>query len=188
MEEGFMLGFPELVLNGQVANRDFLHLYGPSSLWVLAGVFDVSGTTLAVERVVGFLQQLGRGFRVCFALRPWVGRCATGSPPPAGSGRRGGRPPGAGRQVIGPAVHVVPDDLRRVVEALAELEMPEVLERPAVSTDRALRPPTPAKRAGVVVPPAFEEPARRPFLGESAALDTVSTEGRSVTAPRITWI
>jgi hypothetical protein len=71
MEEGFMLVFPELVLDGQVPNRDFLHLYGPGSLWVLAGVFKVFGTTLATERVVGFLQQLAVVFGVFAVLRPW---------------------------------------------------------------------------------------------------------------------
>lgn len=71
MEEGFMLVFPELVLHGQVPNRDFLHLYGPGSLWALAGVFKVFGTTLAAERVVGFLQQLGVVLGVFALLRPW---------------------------------------------------------------------------------------------------------------------
>ena len=32
-----MLVFPERVLAGDVPNQDFLHLYGPGSLWVLAG-------------------------------------------------------------------------------------------------------------------------------------------------------
>ena len=36
MEEGFMLAFPDRVLAGDVPNRDFLHLYGPGSLWILA--------------------------------------------------------------------------------------------------------------------------------------------------------
>jgi hypothetical protein len=71
MEEGFMLAFPELVLEGQIANRDFLHLYGPGSLWVLAGVFEVFGTTLAVERVVGMLQLIGVVFGVFALMRPW---------------------------------------------------------------------------------------------------------------------
>jgi hypothetical protein len=71
MEEGFMLVFPELVLEGQVPNRDFLHLYGPGSLWALAGAFKVFGTTLATERAVGFLQQLGVAFGVFALLRPW---------------------------------------------------------------------------------------------------------------------
>src|SRR5688500_6420969 len=52
MEEGFMLVFPELLLEGKLPNRDFLHLYGPGSLWVLAGVFKVFGASLAAERVV----------------------------------------------------------------------------------------------------------------------------------------
>ena len=36
MEEGFMLLFPQLVAAGKVPNVDFLHLYGPGSLWALA--------------------------------------------------------------------------------------------------------------------------------------------------------
>lgn len=71
MEEGFMLVFPELVLEGQVPNRDFLHLYGPASLWVLAAVFRVAGVTLEAERAVGFLQQLGVVFGILVAIGPW---------------------------------------------------------------------------------------------------------------------
>jgi hypothetical protein len=71
MEEGFMLVFPELVLEGQVPNRDFLHLYGPGSLWTLAGVVEVFGTTLATERAVGFLQLVGVAFGIFALLRPW---------------------------------------------------------------------------------------------------------------------
>ena len=71
MEEGFMLVFPELVLQGKVPNRDFLHLYGPASLWVLAAVYKVAGVTLEAERVVGFLQQLGVVAGVFLAVRPW---------------------------------------------------------------------------------------------------------------------
>ena len=71
MEEGFMLVFPELVLNGKVPNRDFLHLYGPGGLWVLAAAFKAFGTLLQVERVVGFLQLLGLVTGVYAAVRPW---------------------------------------------------------------------------------------------------------------------
>jgi hypothetical protein len=71
MEEGFMLAFPELVLEGQIPNREFLHLYGPGSLWVLAGVFEVFGTTLAAERVVGLLQLIALVFGVFALMRPW---------------------------------------------------------------------------------------------------------------------
>lgn len=71
MEEGFMLVFPELVLRGDVPNRDFLHLYGPGSLWVLAGGFKAFGTSLATERAIGLLQQLALVVGVVVAIRPW---------------------------------------------------------------------------------------------------------------------
>ena len=48
MEEGFMLVFPERLLRGDVANVDFLHLYGAGSLHLLAGVYKVFGTTVTV--------------------------------------------------------------------------------------------------------------------------------------------
>src|SRR5690606_17214451 len=55
MEEGFMLAFPEQILNGSWPHRDFLHLYGPGSLWVLAAVYRVLGVSLtrSGERRVG---------------------------------------------------------------------------------------------------------------------------------------
>ena len=59
MEEGFMLVFPERVLHGDFPNRDFLHLYGPGSLWVLAGWMKVLGVTLESERLFALLQQIG---------------------------------------------------------------------------------------------------------------------------------
>lgn len=71
MEEGFMLVFPERVLKGDLPNEDFLHLYGPGSLWVLAGAYAVFGVSLGVQRVVGFLQHLGVAFGVYALLRPW---------------------------------------------------------------------------------------------------------------------
>ena len=49
MEEGFMLTFPELVLKGFVPNKDFLHLYGPGGLWLLAGIYKVFGVASAAE-------------------------------------------------------------------------------------------------------------------------------------------
>ena len=76
MEEGFMLVFPQEVLRGQVPNRDFLHLYGPGSLWVLAGAFKVFGTSLATERFFGLLQHAGIVFGVFAAARPWGRRVA----------------------------------------------------------------------------------------------------------------
>src|SRR4051794_12659512 len=78
MEEGFMLVFPEQVLRGAIPNRDFLHLYGPGSLWVLASVFKVFGTSIWSERTVGLLQQVGLIAGVFTITRPWGRRVATG--------------------------------------------------------------------------------------------------------------
>lgn len=78
MEEGFMLVFPEEVLHGAIPNRDFLHLYGPGSVWVLAGVFKVFGTSIWTERAVGLTQQLALIAAVYAMTRPWGRRVATG--------------------------------------------------------------------------------------------------------------
>jgi len=71
MEEGFMLVFSERLLAGDLPNRDFLHLYGPGSLWVLAAVYWVAGTSLGAQRAVGYLQHLGIVFGAWSLLRPW---------------------------------------------------------------------------------------------------------------------
>jgi hypothetical protein len=78
MEEGFMLVFPEEVLRGAIPNRDFLHLYGPGSLWVLAALFKVFSTTLWTERVAGYLQQLALVAAVYMMVRPYGRRLAVG--------------------------------------------------------------------------------------------------------------
>lgn len=66
-----MLVFPERVLAGDVPNRDFLHLYGPGSLWVLAALYGLFGTSLGLQRAVGYLQHLGVAFGAFALLRPW---------------------------------------------------------------------------------------------------------------------
>jgi hypothetical protein len=71
MEEGFMLVFPEIVLHGAIPNRDFLHLYGPGSLWALAGAFKVFGVSLLTERLFGLGQQLAIVFGVYALTRRW---------------------------------------------------------------------------------------------------------------------
>jgi hypothetical protein len=75
MEEGFMLTFPERVLAGDVPNVDFLHLYGPGSLHALAGVYQVFGVDLFVQRTYGLVQHLGIILGVYVLLRAW-GRLA----------------------------------------------------------------------------------------------------------------
>ena len=77
MEEGFMLVFPERVLRGALPNRDFLHLYGPGSLWALAGWFKAFGVSLASERFFGMLQLLGIIFGVFVLALPWGRKVAT---------------------------------------------------------------------------------------------------------------
>jgi 4-amino-4-deoxy-L-arabinose transferase-like glycosyltransferase len=66
-----MLVFPEQVLKGAIPNRDFLHLYGPGSLWALAGVFKVFGVSLMSERGFGLLQQLAIVFGIYALARRW---------------------------------------------------------------------------------------------------------------------
>jgi hypothetical protein len=71
MEEGFMLVFPKRLLAGDVPNVDYLHLYGPFSLHVLAGWYTVFGTTLQSERAFGLLQHLGIIFALYTLARAW---------------------------------------------------------------------------------------------------------------------
>jgi hypothetical protein len=77
MEEGFMLTFPQRVLRGELPNVDFLHLYGPGSVWVLAGFFKVFGDALTTERTVGLLQMMGVVFGVFMLARHWGHTLAT---------------------------------------------------------------------------------------------------------------
>ncbi len=79
MEEGFMLVFPRLVQQGQVPNVDFLHLYGPGSLHVLAGWYKVFGYTLEAERAFGLLQNLAIIFALYTLTRPWGRVAAVGA-------------------------------------------------------------------------------------------------------------
>lgn len=73
MEEGFMLVFPNLVGRGWVANVDFLHLYGPTSLHTLSVWYSVFGDSLESQRTFGLLQHLGIIFGI-YALARVHGR------------------------------------------------------------------------------------------------------------------
>ena len=77
MEEGFMLAFPQRILAGDLPHVDFLHLYGPGSLYVLAAAFKLFGDTLAVERTVGLVQHLLLVGSILVLLRPWGRLTAT---------------------------------------------------------------------------------------------------------------
>ncbi|MCU1394591.1 MAG: hypothetical protein JWM34_3019 [Ilumatobacteraceae bacterium] len=71
MEEGFMLSFPERILKGAVPNVDFLHLYGPGSLDVLAGWYQLFGVTLGAERTFGLFQHLAIIAGLYVLARAW---------------------------------------------------------------------------------------------------------------------
>ncbi len=71
MEEGFMLVFPRLVQQGRIPNVDFLHLYGPGSLDVLALWYWIFGYTLESQRTFGLLQHLGIIFAIYTLTRAW---------------------------------------------------------------------------------------------------------------------
>jgi hypothetical protein len=79
MEEGFMLVFPERLLHGDLPHKDFLHLYGPGSLWVLAGWFKAFGVSITAERVFGFGQLAAIVFGVMALARPWGRRVMVAS-------------------------------------------------------------------------------------------------------------
>ena len=52
MDEGTLLVYPQLVLDGRIPNKDFESFYGPGNLWILAGAYAAFGDTVVVERVV----------------------------------------------------------------------------------------------------------------------------------------
>ena len=58
MDEGAVLAYSALVLDGAVPHRDFLTFYGPGNLWLVAGSFAVFGTSITTERAVGVLYRL----------------------------------------------------------------------------------------------------------------------------------
>ena len=78
-----MLVFPKLVQEGRVPNVDFLHLYGPFSLHVLAGWYWLFGDTLESQRVFGLLQHVGIIFAMYAIGRAWGRRRL---PPASGPG------------------------------------------------------------------------------------------------------
>ncbi len=78
MEEGFMLVFPERFLHGALPNADYLHLYGPGSIWVLAGWYKVFGVSLPAERLFGLLQQFTVVFGMYSLARHWGRTAALG--------------------------------------------------------------------------------------------------------------
>lgn len=52
MDEGVLLVYPEMILDGKLPYRDFETFYGPLNLWVLAGAYSLFGVHILVERGV----------------------------------------------------------------------------------------------------------------------------------------
>jgi hypothetical protein len=62
MDEGALVAYPTLILDGAVPGRDFETFYGPGEPWLVAGAFELVGPSLTVQRVVGL------GFRLLIVL------------------------------------------------------------------------------------------------------------------------
>lgn len=62
LEEGLLLTLPNLMLHGARMYRDFNFVYGPGDLWVLSAAYAIFGSSIIVERLLGFTYQLAMVF------------------------------------------------------------------------------------------------------------------------------
>jgi hypothetical protein len=74
MDEGQLLTYPSLMLDGYRANSDFVYTYGVNNLWLLTGAFEIAGAELVVERSVGLLVRLVLVLVVTDLVRRTAGR------------------------------------------------------------------------------------------------------------------
>ena len=58
LDEGIILAYPELILNGRLINLEFCSLYPPGTYWIVAIAFKLFGPSLVAERSVGLLYVL----------------------------------------------------------------------------------------------------------------------------------
>ena len=58
MEEGNILVVASGILDGRLPHADVAYLYAPGSVWTVAGVFSVFGTSVVTERLVGLAYRL----------------------------------------------------------------------------------------------------------------------------------
>jgi hypothetical protein len=71
MDEGTLVTYPELVLNGEVPGKDFETFYGPGGPYLLAGAFAVFGHSVHTERAVGLAYKLAIVAALFLLLLPW---------------------------------------------------------------------------------------------------------------------
>lgn len=70
LDESILLVYADQVRAGLVPHRDFFTVYGPAPFYALAGLFDVFGSSLAVERSFGLLIHLAVAVAVYAVGRP----------------------------------------------------------------------------------------------------------------------
>ncbi|HET8931065.1 MAG TPA: hypothetical protein VFN21_10450 [Acidimicrobiales bacterium] len=71
MEEAMMLQAPLRVIDGAVPGRDFDYFYGPLSLLIPAGAYEIASPTLVVARAVGAAYVASIGVGLYFVGRRW---------------------------------------------------------------------------------------------------------------------
>ncbi len=71
MDEGLLLVYPELVMQGAVPHRDFWTAYGPVLFWVLGGVYSIGGVDIRLERVVAIAARVILALGMLRLLRPF---------------------------------------------------------------------------------------------------------------------
>ena len=81
-DEGILLSYPQLILDGALPYRDFASLYTPGSLYLVSLAFALFGESLLVERAVGMLYWCAMAAVLYYIGRPvsrlagWVSACA----------------------------------------------------------------------------------------------------------------
>lgn len=81
-DEGILLTYPDLILNGALPYRDFAALYTPGGLYLVAAAFALFGESVLVERAVGLLYWCAMAAALYYIGRPvsrltgWLAACA----------------------------------------------------------------------------------------------------------------
>ena len=78
MDEATLLVYPELMLQGKIAYRDFETFYPPANLCTLAAAFRLFGISITTERVVGIVYRLVLFAGLYVAARSWGKIAAVG--------------------------------------------------------------------------------------------------------------
>ena len=76
MEEGSLLTYPSLALEGKVPTKAFWTEYGPLNVWAPAAAYAVAGSSVPVERTVGLLYRLALLGALFALLARWSRRGA----------------------------------------------------------------------------------------------------------------